>query len=55
VCREHGLDPLPDTEIGPALSELFAGVGLYRQDQGAKAVVRGIEWREPLLLAKPAA
>jgi hypothetical protein len=41
--------------IGPALAALFASVGLHRHGTGVKAVVRGIEWRSPPLLAMPAA
>ena len=44
-CRERGLDPLPEKEIGTALSALFSSVGLYRRGKGARAVVPGIEWR----------
>jgi hypothetical protein len=52
-CCERGLDPLPDTEIGAALSALFSSVGLYRTGKGAKAVVPGIEWKRPPLLEGP--
>jgi hypothetical protein len=54
-CAERGLDPLPDGVIGPALATLFSSVGLHRHGTGAKAVVRGIDWRSPPLLARPAA
>ena len=43
-CRERGLDPLPDPEIGPALSALFSSVGLHRHGEGADAVIVGMEW-----------
>ena len=46
-CRERGLAPLPQTEIGAALSALFSSVGLYKRGSGARAVVPGIEWRSP--------
>jgi hypothetical protein len=51
-CRTKRLDPLPDREIGRALSGLFSSVGLYRQGRGANAAITGIEWRDnPLLVA----
>lgn len=53
-CGERGLVPLPDREIGAALSALFSSVGLYRRGRGAKAVVPGIEWRSTPLLPNPA-
>jgi hypothetical protein len=37
--------PLPDDEIGAALSELFASVGLYPEGRGADAAIHGISWR----------
>ena len=45
-CGKHGLDPLPDSEIGPALSALFSSVGLYRRGDGADAAIAGIDWKE---------
>jgi len=50
-CRERGLDPLPDPEIGSALNTLFASVGLRRHGEGADAVIVGMEWSHhaPLL------
>jgi hypothetical protein len=53
-CLKHGLDPLPDLEIGAALSALFSDVGLYRRGKGASAVIVGMEWspRALPLLAK---
>jgi hypothetical protein len=42
-CRERGLDPLPDPEIGPALNALFSSVGLHRRGEGANAVIVGME------------
>jgi hypothetical protein len=52
-CCDRGLDPLPNKEIGAALSALFFSVGLYRQGKGTKAVVPGIEWRNQPLLEGP--
>jgi hypothetical protein len=46
-CQDQGMVPLPDQEIGQALSALFSRVGLYRQGRGANAVITGINWREP--------
>jgi hypothetical protein len=46
-CRERGLDPLPDREIGRALNALFAGVNLYRRGDGADAAIVGIDWKHP--------
>jgi len=34
-CNELELDPLPDPEIGRALSVLFSSVGLHRHGEGA--------------------
>ena len=45
-CRKRGLEPLPDLEIGAALSALFSSVGLYRRGKGASAAIVGIEWKE---------
>jgi hypothetical protein len=54
-CRKYGPEPLPDMEIGPALSALFSSVGLYRRGRGASAAIVGLEWNAdgPPLLAKP--
>jgi hypothetical protein len=41
-CRDHELNPLPDETIGPALSELFSSVGLYREGEGDDAAIVGI-------------
>lgn len=41
-CRDHELNPLPDETIGPALSELFSRVGLYREGEGDDAAIVGI-------------
>jgi hypothetical protein len=51
-CRRHGLDPLPDSDIGQALNALFASVKLYRRGEGAEAAIVGIDWsqREPFRL-----
>jgi hypothetical protein len=51
-CERQGMDPLPDHDIGRALSALFSKVGLYRRGRGANAVITGIGWRgrEPVLL-----
>ena len=54
-CRKRGIEPLPDLEIGAALSALFSSVGLYRRGKGAGAVIVGMEWsgREPLQIEGP--
>jgi hypothetical protein len=49
-CRNHGLEPLPDLEIGPALAGLFSSVDLYRRGKGASAVIVGVEWSSRKLL-----
>jgi len=53
-CNERGLDPLPDPEIGHALSA-FSSVGLRRHGEGADAVIVGMEWNRdaPSLTARP--
>lgn len=43
-CRARGFQPLPSQEIGPALAQLFASVGLFREGKGAKAFIAGITW-----------
>jgi hypothetical protein len=44
-CLGHGLDPLPDRDIGRALNELFASVNLYKRGKGAEATIVGIDWK----------
>ncbi len=46
-CRKHGLDPLPDRDIGHALNVLFASVRLYRRGEGPEAAIVGIDWSQP--------
>jgi len=43
-CRARGLGPLPNQEIGAALSKLFGNVGLYRNGSGAAAEIVGLGW-----------
>lgn len=45
-CQLRGLTPLPDHEIGRALSALFEQVGLYREGVGAEAAIVGIAWKD---------
>lgn len=54
-CRERGLHPLPDHDIGQALNTLFSGLALYRRGNGANAAIAGIDWSrpEPLRLEGP--
>jgi hypothetical protein len=51
-CRERGLDPLPDPEIGRALNVLFSSVGLHRRGEGANAVIVGMEWKQQRVEAR---
>ena len=53
-ARTHGLEPLPSREIGAELAQLFASVGLYREGQGANAVIVGIQWADGSAGAAPA-
>lgn len=48
-CCDAGIEPLPDREIGAALSELFGRVGLYRDGAGADAAIAGIDWRRRVI------
>jgi hypothetical protein len=58
-CETRGLSPLPDHEIGQALSRLFEKVGLYREGAGAEAAIVGIAWKDtpeaPRLITSTAA
>lgn len=43
-CRRNALPPLPDDEIGAALSKLFAKVGLVAEGTGRESAIVGIDW-----------
>jgi hypothetical protein len=45
-CRERGVAPLPDREIGAALNALFSSVGLDREGSGAQTAILGIVWSD---------
>lgn len=45
-CRQEGLAPLADHEIGAALNELFTEVGLLIDRSEPRAVVVGIGWSD---------
>lgn len=50
-CQASGIEPLPNREIGGALSALFAKVGLEQRGAGAGASFVGIGWRSPQRVA----
>ena len=52
-ARARGLEPLPTREIGAALAELFARVGVYREGNGATAAIVGLRWTEDRAGAAP--
>ncbi|MGD9806453.1 MAG: hypothetical protein AB7E81_24125 [Hyphomicrobiaceae bacterium] len=49
-CGQRGIEPLPDTQIGGALNDLFFRVGLRLEGQGREGIVRGIERRTGQLI-----
>jgi hypothetical protein len=51
-CAASDSTPLPDKAIGKALNELFAGVGLPIDGDGADAAIVGISWRDMKQLEK---
>jgi hypothetical protein len=45
-CRERGIAPLPDREIGASLNALFSSVGLERDGIGSQTAIIGIGWSD---------
>jgi hypothetical protein len=45
-CRERGLPPLSDREIGASLNALFWKVGLQRDGSGPQTAILGIGWSD---------
>jgi hypothetical protein len=45
-CRERGLPPLSDQEIGASLNALFWSVGLERDGSGPQTAIIGLGWSD---------